>query len=95
GLARERPHSAIPWSLKATVAPSPAQGRRLARSHQWIEAVFDTLKGQVGLEQHGGRTPAGVFAHTAQRLLALAAASWHNRTSRCAALLTDGCPGTP
>ncbi|MFH8619812.1 IS982 family transposase, partial [Streptomyces sp. NPDC017979] len=30
---------------------------------------------------HGGRTPAGVFARTAQRLLALATAIWHNWTT--------------
>ncbi|CAM4373709.1 IS982 family transposase [Nocardiopsis rhodophaea] len=45
---------------------------------QWIEAVVDTLKGQLGLEPHGGRSEAGVFARTAQRLLAMAAAIWHN-----------------
>jgi hypothetical protein len=32
---------------------------RLARCRQWIEAVIDTLKGQLTLEQHGGRTLAG------------------------------------
>jgi len=45
---------------------------------QWIESVNDTLKGQLDLERHGGRTPAGVFARIAQRLLALAACIWHN-----------------
>jgi hypothetical protein len=48
---------------------------------QWIESVNQTLKGQLGLERHGGRTPAGVFARIAQRLLALAAAIWHNWTT--------------
>ena len=42
---------------------------------QWIESIFDTLKDQLSLEQHGGRTRAGVFVRVAQRLLALAAAS--------------------
>jgi hypothetical protein len=50
----------------------------LAGLRQWIESVNDTLKGQLDLEDHGGRTPAGVFARVAQRLLALAAAIWHN-----------------
>ncbi|OPF72779.1 IS982 family transposase, partial [Streptomyces antioxidans] len=59
----------------------PTRHGRLARCRQWIEAVFDTLKGQLSLEQHGGRTPAGVFARTGQRLLALAAAIWHNWTT--------------
>ncbi|MFB6607554.1 IS982 family transposase [Streptomyces noursei] len=56
----------------------PDRHGRLAHVRQWIEAVFDTLKGQLSLEQHGGRTPAGVFARTGQRLLALATAIWHN-----------------
>jgi hypothetical protein len=51
---------------------------RLARQRQWIEAIFDTLKGQLTLEHHGGRTLAGVYARVAARLLALAAAIWHN-----------------
>jgi len=50
----------------------------LSGMRQWIEAVYDTLKDQLSLERHGGRTPAGVFTRVAQRLLALAAAIWHN-----------------
>lgn len=50
----------------------------LAGMRQWIEAIIDTLKGQLDLERHGGRTPAGVFTRIAQRLLALAACIWHN-----------------
>jgi hypothetical protein len=49
----------------------------LAGMRQWIESVNDTDKGQLDLEQHGGRTGAGVYARVAQRLLALAAI-WHN-----------------
>ena len=45
---------------------------------QWIEAIIGTLKGQPGLERHGGRTPAGVFTRVTQRLLAMAACIWHN-----------------
>jgi hypothetical protein len=51
---------------------------KIARQRQRIEAIFDTLKGQLTLEQHGGRTLAGVYARVAARLLALAAAIWHN-----------------
>ena len=40
--------------------------------------VYDSLKGQLGLEEHGGRTRLGVFVRVAQRLLALTAAIWHN-----------------
>jgi hypothetical protein len=45
---------------------------------QRIESVNQTLKGQLDLERHGGRTPRGVFVRVAQRLLAMAAAIWHN-----------------
>jgi hypothetical protein len=45
---------------------------------QIIESVNDTLKGQLDLEAHGGRTPAGVFTRVFQRVLALTAAIWHN-----------------
>ena len=47
---------------------------------QWIESVNDTLKGQLDLERHGGRTTEGVYARITQRLLAMAAAIWHNWT---------------
>ena len=43
-----------------------------------MESVFDTLKDQLGLERHGGRTPDGVIIRVLQRLLALTAAIWHN-----------------
>lgn len=45
---------------------------------QWVESVFDTLKGQLGLEQHGARTIEGVYARIAAKLLAMAAGIWHN-----------------
>ena len=45
---------------------------------QIIESVNDTLKGQLDLERHGGRTIAGVCTRVAQRVLALTAAIWHN-----------------
>jgi len=48
---------------------------------QWIESVNQTLKGQLRLEGHGGRTPAGVFTRVAQRLLAMAAGIWQNWTT--------------
>jgi hypothetical protein len=56
----------------------PARHGNLGGVRQWIEWVYDSLKGQLGLERHGGRTPHGVFTRIAQRLLALAAAIWHN-----------------
>jgi len=50
----------------------------LAIIRQRIESIFNTTKRQLSLEQHGARTTAGVIARVAQRLLALAAAIWHN-----------------
>jgi hypothetical protein len=45
---------------------------------QVIESIFDTGKGQLDLERHGGHTPTGVLIRVLQRLLALTAAVWHN-----------------
>jgi hypothetical protein len=45
---------------------------------QWVEAIFDTLKDQLGLERHGAHTIQGVWIRVAQRLLALAAGVWFN-----------------
>jgi len=45
---------------------------------QSIESVNDTFKGQLSLEQHGGRTITGVAVRVLQRILALTAAIWHN-----------------
>jgi hypothetical protein len=45
---------------------------------QIIESVNQTLKGQLDLERHGARTPAGVCTRIAQRILAMTAAIWHN-----------------
>ena len=56
----------------------PRRHGNLAWIRQRIESVNDTLKGQLGLEQHGGRTQLGVFVRVAQRLLALTAGVWHN-----------------
>jgi hypothetical protein len=45
---------------------------------QRVEAIIWTLKHQLGLEHHGGRVPAGLWARVVQRLLALNAVIWHN-----------------
>ena len=45
---------------------------------QVVESVNWTLKGQLDLEQHGGRTPEGILARVLARVLALTAAIWHN-----------------
>jgi hypothetical protein len=57
----------------------PRPGARLLKPlRQIIESVNDTLKGQLDLERHGGRTHGGVTARILQRILALTAAIWHN-----------------
>ncbi len=48
---------------------------------QTIESINNTLKAQLDLERHGGRTRPGVCARILQRLLALTTAIWHNETT--------------
>jgi hypothetical protein len=64
--------------LRPDRADEPSRHGSLGRWRQWIESTFDTLKDQLGLERHQGRTLAGVHVRMAQRLLALAAAIWWN-----------------
>jgi hypothetical protein len=45
---------------------------------QTIESINQTFKGQLDLERHGGRTPAGVIVRVLTRILALTAAIWVN-----------------
>jgi hypothetical protein len=45
---------------------------------QTIESISQTFKGQLDLERHGGRTPAGVIARVLARILALTTAIWLN-----------------
>jgi hypothetical protein len=57
----------------------PRPGGPLLRPlRQTIESVNATFKGQLDLERHGGRTPAGVTVRVLQRILALTAVIWHN-----------------
>jgi hypothetical protein len=56
----------------------PARHGSLGGIRQWIESCFDTLKDQLSLERHGGRTLTGLLSRVARRLLALAAAILHN-----------------
>lgn len=56
----------------------PAHFGKLGAVRQWIESVFATCKGQLGLERHGARTLPGLGARIGLRLLALTAALWHN-----------------
>ena len=67
----------------ATRAEPPRPGGRfLGPLRQIIESTFQTLKAQLGLERHGGRTRPGVAVRVLQRLLALTAAIWHNQTTQ-------------
>jgi hypothetical protein len=50
----------------------------LKKVRQLIESINDTLKGQLDLERHSARTAEGVSVRVAQRILAMAAAIWHN-----------------
>lgn len=56
----------------------PKRFGSLSGMRQWIESIFDTLKGQLSLEDHGARTLDSLISRIAQRLLALAASVWHN-----------------
>ena len=54
---------------------STGSSNHCARSSESINATF---KSQLDLGRHGGKTPDGVCARIAQRVLALTAAIWHN-----------------
>jgi len=63
----------------------PRKGERPRAGHQFfkplrqvIESVNATLKTQLDIERHRGKTVAGVCTRIAQRILALTAAIWHN-----------------
>jgi hypothetical protein len=58
---------------------APRAGKQLFKPlRQVIESVNQTLKAQLDLEGHGGRTEEGILARILYRLLALTAAVWHN-----------------
>ena len=60
----------------------PPRYGSLGGIRQWIESTFDTLKDQLSLERHGGRTLTGLVSRIARRLLALTAAILHNWQTR-------------
>jgi hypothetical protein len=56
------------WGLKLCRPDRKDDRRRfgnLAGMRQWIEAIIDTLNGQLDLERHGGCTLACVFTRVA------------------------------
>jgi len=66
------------WLIRPDRQDEPRRFGPLGGMRQWIESVINTLKDQLGLEQHRGRILGGVFIRVGQRLLALAAAIWFN-----------------
>jgi Transposase DDE domain len=56
---------------KTRTADNIDRERALASTRLVIESVFSNLKGQMRLEQHLAKTPAGLAARIAQRILAL------------------------
>ncbi len=58
---------------------APRAGKELFKPlRQVTESVNQTLKAQLDLEGHGGRTEDGILARLLYRVLALTAAIWHN-----------------
>jgi IS5 family transposase len=66
---------------KTRTASNLARERALASTRLVIESVFANLKGQMHLEQHLARTPAGLAVRIAQRILALTLGMLLNRLS--------------
>ena len=56
---------------KTRTATNLSRERELASSRLVIESVFANLKGQMRLEHHLAKTPAGLAVRIAQRILAL------------------------
>ena len=71
----------LPTAARADSAMDESKYIFLGGIRQWIESTFDTLKDQLSLERHGGRTLAGLISRITRRLLALTAVilhNWHN-----------------
>jgi len=79
GFEAELDAAGIELLRPARKGEEPRPGQRFFKPlRQVIESINDTFKGQLDLEQHGGRTIAGVCTRVAQRVLAMTAAIWHN-----------------
>ena len=61
--------------------PERAGAHLLKPLRQVIASISQTFKCQLGLERHGGKSPAGVVVRILSRILALTAAIWHNDKS--------------
>ena len=83
GFEAELADAGITLVRPATKSEPPRPHQRFLRPlRQTIESINQTLKAQLRLESHGGRTRPGVAARVLQRLLALTAAIWHNQTTQ-------------
>ena len=67
---------------KTRTATNLARERALASTRLVIESVFANLKGQMRLEHHLAKTPAGLCVRIAQRILALTLGILLNTLSR-------------
>jgi hypothetical protein len=62
------------WLLRPSRRDEPNRPQPpIGSLRQRIESIINTLKEQLLLERHGGRTPQGVLARVAARILALCA----------------------
>jgi Transposase DDE domain len=64
---------------RARTAANLGHERALASTRLVIESVFANLKGQMRLEHHLAKTPAGLAVRIAQRILALTLGMLLNR----------------
>lgn len=82
GLAGHQVETALASKQLLLLRPArtdePDPGHFPAWLRQRVEAIIWTLKHQLGLDRHGGRIPAGLWARVVQRLLALNAVIWFN-----------------
>jgi hypothetical protein len=82
GLAGRQVESALADQQLTLLRPArsdePDPGGFPAWLRQRVEAIIWTLKHQLSLDRHGGRSPSGLWARVVQRLLALNAAIWFN-----------------
>ena len=83
GVEQQLDAAGIALIRPATKSEAPRPGRQFLKPlRQTIESINQTLKAQLSLEQHGGRTRGGVAARILQRLLTLTAVISHNQTTR-------------
>jgi hypothetical protein len=83
-LRRDRRLSVAPrcCAFRIAITNHAPAGPLLAPIQQLIELVYDTLKGQLYIELHCGRSLFGVTTRVAQRLLTLTAAVAPSRHSQ-------------